>query len=175
MSSYFARYFDTPRDSLVMLFHVSTSVDDSIMDWLSLCHAILDCHAKIMTLAMPNFPRIEWRGSLDYVPRRVISYMKAQWMVGKGCLPYLIFVRDVGVDTPLIESVSVVRDFPDVFPAELSGMPPNKDMDFGINLVSGTQHICIPPYRMTLAELKELKEQLQELFDKGFIMPSVSP
>ena len=63
------------------------------MDWLSPCHAILDCHAKTVTLAMPGLPRIEWRGSLDYVPSRVISYLKAQRMVGKGCLSYLAFCK----------------------------------------------------------------------------------
>ncbi|XP_070032237.1 uncharacterized protein [Nicotiana tomentosiformis] len=54
-------------------------------------------------------------------------------------------------------------------------MSPNKDIDFGIDLVSSTQPISIPPNRMAQAELKELKEQLQELLDKGFIRPSVSP
>jgi len=51
------------------------------MDWLSACHAVLDCHAKIVMLAMPGFPRAEWSGFVDYVPSRVISYLKAQRMV----------------------------------------------------------------------------------------------
>ncbi|XP_070009504.1 uncharacterized mitochondrial protein AtMg00860-like [Nicotiana sylvestris] len=58
-----------------------------------------------------------------------------------------------------------------MFPADLPGMLP----DFGIDLVLGTQPISIPPYRMAPSEVKELKEQLQELLDKGFIRPSVSP
>ncbi|XP_070008586.1 uncharacterized protein [Nicotiana sylvestris] len=81
-------------------------------------------------------------------------------MVGKGCLSYLDFVRDVGVEAPSIDSVPVARDFTDVFPADLSGMPLARDIDFGIDLVLGTQPISIAPYRMALAELKELKEQL---------------
>ncbi|XP_070034504.1 uncharacterized protein [Nicotiana tomentosiformis] len=124
---------------------------------------------------MPGLPRIEWRGSLDYVSSRVISYLKAQRIVGKGCLAYLAFVRDVGADTPAIKSISVVRDFPDVFPTDLPRMPSDKDIDFGIDLVLGTQPISIPPYRMSSAELKELKEQLQELLDKGFIRPNIWP
>ncbi|XP_070005398.1 uncharacterized protein [Nicotiana sylvestris] len=96
-------------------------------------------------------------------------------MVGKGCLSYLALVRDVGPETPSIDSVLVVKEFPDVFPADLPGMPPDIDIDFGIDLVRGTQPISIPPYRMAPAELKELKDQLQELLDKGFIRPSVSP
>ncbi|XP_070031976.1 uncharacterized protein [Nicotiana tomentosiformis] len=96
-------------------------------------------------------------------------------MVEKGCMAYLAFVRDVNADNPTIESVPVVRDFPDMFLADLSGMPPNKDIDFSIDLVSGTQPISMPPYRTAPAELKELKEQLQEFLDKGFIRPSVLP
>ncbi|XP_070041564.1 uncharacterized protein, partial [Nicotiana tomentosiformis] len=96
-------------------------------------------------------------------------------MVGKGVLSYLAFVRDVGADTPTIDSVPVERDFLDVFSADLLGMSPDRDIDFGIGLVPGTQPISIPPYHMAPAELKELKENLQELLDKGFIRSSVSP
>ncbi|XP_070042845.1 uncharacterized protein [Nicotiana tomentosiformis] len=124
---------------------------------------------------MPGVPRLEWKVSLNYVPSRVISHLKAQWMVEKGCLAYLAFLRNVSVDTPTVESVTVVRDFPDVFPANLSGMPPDKDIDFCIDLVPGTYPISIPSYRMAPTKLKELNEQLQKLVDKEFISPSVSP
>jgi len=67
-------------------------------------------------------------------------------------------VRDVNADTPTIHSIPAVRELLDVLPADLSGMPPDRDIDFGIDLVPGTQPISIPPYRMTLAKLKELKE-----------------
>jgi len=113
------------------------------MDWLSSCRAILDGHAKTMTLAMPGVPRIEWRGSIEFVPSRVILFLKAQRMVGKGCLSNLSFLRDVGAETPSIDFVSFVREFPDVYHADLSGMPPDRDFDFGIDLVSGTQPISI--------------------------------
>ncbi|XP_070041114.1 uncharacterized protein [Nicotiana tomentosiformis] len=136
------------------------------IDWLSPCHAIQDCHANTVTLAMPRLPRVEWRGSLDYVPSILISYVKAQRMVGKVCLAYLTFVRDVSADAPTVESVPVVRDFSDVFPVDLSGMPPDRDIDYGIDLVPGTQPVPIPPYCRAPTELKELKEQLQELLER---------
>ncbi|XP_070036563.1 uncharacterized protein [Nicotiana tomentosiformis] len=119
--------------------------------------------------AMPGLPWLEWRGTLDYIPNRVVSFVKAHRMVEKGCEAYLALVRDSGVDTPTVESVPIVRDFPDVFSSDLLGMPPDKDIDFGIDLFTGTQPISIPPYRMALVELKDLKEHLQELLDKGFI------
>ena len=74
-----------------------------------------------------------------------------------------------------IESVSVVREFLDVFPADLPGMPPDRDIYFCIDLEPGTRPISIPPNRMAPAELRELKAQLQELLNKGFIRPSASP
>ncbi|XP_070040917.1 uncharacterized protein [Nicotiana tomentosiformis] len=124
---------------------------------------------------MSGLPRVECRGSLGHIPSKVISYMKAQRMVENGCLAYLAFVRDISTDTPTVESVSIVREFPYVFPAYLSGMPLDRDIDFSIDLVSGTQPVFIPLYHMAVAELKELKEQLQEFLDKSFIRPSVSP
>ncbi|XP_070013268.1 uncharacterized protein [Nicotiana sylvestris] len=96
-------------------------------------------------------------------------------MVGKECLPYLAFARDVGANTPIIDSILVLRDFPDMFPIDLLGMPLDRDIYFGIDLVPGTQPISIPPYHMAPTELKELKEHLQELLDQGFIRPSVLP
>ncbi|XP_070019937.1 uncharacterized protein [Nicotiana sylvestris] len=176
VSSYVAHYLDMPRDSLVMLVHVSATVGDSIMvdcvyrscvvkiggyktrvdilflsmvdfhvilgmDWLSPYHTILVYHAKTVKLAMLGLPRLEWRGSLDHVPSRVISYLKSQQIAEKGCLALM---RDVSVDIPTID------------------------------LVLGTQPISILPYDMAPIELKDLKEQLQELFDKGFIGLNVS-
>ena len=69
----------------------------------------------------------------------------------------------------------VVCEYEDVFLDELSGLPPHRDVDFIIELHSGTSPISITPHRMTLVELQKLKVQLQELLDKGFIRPSTSP
>ncbi|XP_070002525.1 uncharacterized protein [Nicotiana sylvestris] len=63
----------------------------------------------------------------------------------------------------------------DVFPYELPGIPPEREIDFGIDLLPGMQPISILPYRMAPAVLKELKEQLKDLLEKGFIKPSTSP
>ena len=69
----------------------------------------------------------------------------------------------------------VVNEFPDVFPEDLPGLPPEREVEFGIDMIPDTQPISIPPYRMAPAELRELKEQLQDLLEKGFIRPSISP
>jgi hypothetical protein len=74
-----------------------------------------------------------------------------------------------------VEKIPMVCDYPDVFPDELPGMPPDRDIEFAIELQPGTAPISKRPYRMPLAELAELKKQLQELLVKGFIRPSTSP
>ncbi|XP_070049357.1 uncharacterized protein [Nicotiana tomentosiformis] len=84
----------------------------------------------------------------------------ARHMGEKGCLAYLAYVRDTIAETPAIDSVHIVREFSDVFPSNLLGMPPDRDIDFCIDLDP---------------ELKELKERLEELLAKGFVRSSVSP
>jgi hypothetical protein len=74
-----------------------------------------------------------------------------------------------------IEDVPVVREYPDVFPEELLGMPPDRDIEFVIDLIPGTSPIAKRPYRMAAPELTELKKQLRELQRSGFIRPSSSP
>jgi hypothetical protein len=69
----------------------------------------------------------------------------------------------------------VVRDFPDVFPEELLGMPPDREVEFVIDLLHGTAPISKRPYMMSVEELKELKKQLTELHEAGYIRPSSSP
>ncbi|XP_070057806.1 uncharacterized protein [Nicotiana tomentosiformis] len=137
------------------------------MDWLSPYDTILDCHAKIVTLAMPELPRLEWKGSSISTSSQVIYFMKARHMGEKGYLAYLAYVWDTTIESLTIDLVPVVREFGHMFPSDLPGMPPDRDIDFCIDLAPGTQPISIPLYRMAPKELKELKEQLEELLAKG--------
>ncbi|GKF66130.1 hypothetical protein Tco_0192647 [Tanacetum coccineum] len=74
-----------------------------------------------------------------------------------------------------LEDVLIVRDFPEVFPEDLPGLPPTRQVEFQIDLVPGVAPVARAPYRLAPSEMKELSEQLQELSDKGFIRPSSSP
>jgi hypothetical protein len=84
-------------------------------------------------------------------------------------MAFLVDEKFVGVN------IRVVRDFPDVFPEELPGMPPDTEVEFVIDLLPGTAPISKRPYRMVVEELKELKKQLTELQEAGYIRPSSSP
>ncbi|GKD01612.1 hypothetical protein Tco_1171886, partial [Tanacetum coccineum] len=72
-------------------------------------------------------------------------------------------------------NISVVRDFVDVFLEDLSGLPPQRQVEFRIDLIPGAMPVAKSPYRLAPSEMQELSGQLQELQDKGFIRPSHSP
>ncbi|CAN4118089.1 unnamed protein product [Withania somnifera] len=127
------------------------------MDWLSPHKALLDCYAKIVTLALPCSSPVVWRGYISRAPSGFISCLRARRLIGKGCVAYLAHVRDLRVDTPTPESVPIVSEFLDVFPTDLLCLPPQRDIDFSIELEQGTKPISIPPYRMAPTELREPK------------------
>nr|GFB06805.1 hypothetical protein [Tanacetum cinerariifolium] len=88
---------------------------------------------------------------------------------------FLATIHDTTSDVPSIHDQPIVSEFPDVFPDELPGIPPVREVEFNIELIPGAEPISKAPYRMAPIELKELKDQLQELLERGFIRPSVSP
>ena len=96
-------------------------------------------------------------------------------MVKSGCKAYLAHVIDTRIINNTIENILVLNEFLDVFSDDLPGSSPDREVEFIIELVLGVAPIFISLYRMTPIELKELKTQLQELLDKKFIRPSVSP
>ncbi|GJV75167.1 putative reverse transcriptase domain-containing protein [Tanacetum coccineum] len=109
----------------------------------------------------------------------VISCSKAQEYMAKGCQVFLAQIsakkEEDKSERKQIEDVPIVRDFPEVFPEDLPGLPPARPVEFQIDLVPGAAPVARAPYRLAPSEMKELSEQLQELSDKGFIRPSSSP
>ena len=145
------------------------------MDWLSRHQAIVDCRMKRVTLRTPNEEEVTFIGDRSNHLSNVISAATARTMVRKGCEAYLAYVIDTVKARPSVSDIPTVSDFPDVFPKELPGLPPHREIEFAIDVVLGAIPASITPYRMAPLELKELKLQLQELLEKGFIRPSVSP
>ena len=101
--------------------------------------------------------------------------MKAKRLVQQGGWTILACAIDVRGKEKTLENVSIVNEFPNVYMDDLPGIPPSQAVDFIIEFELGTGPISKAPYRMALAELKELKAQLQDLRDKGFIQPSIFP
>ena len=145
------------------------------MDQLHSCYASVDCITSIIRFQFPNKPILELKGSCLAHMGRFISYLKARKMISKGYLYHVVCVKDSTSKTQNLESVPVFCEFPEVFPEDLPGNPPEREIDFGFDVLQDTYSISIPPYRMALAEFNELKEQLKDLPDKDFIKPSISP
>ena len=92
------------------------------------------------------------------MPQNLISAIIARKMLKRGCRGYLAVVRDIEAIKGVVERVPVVCEFPDVFPEELPGLPPDREIEFCIDVVPDTDPISMPPYKMVPTELKELNE-----------------
>jgi hypothetical protein len=123
------------------------------MDWMSKYQGHIDCAMKSITITNSEGIQIE---HIATMPSRKAYYKKF-------------------VSGPTIDQVPVVCEYPDVFPEELPGMPPNRDIEFIIELVPGTAPIAQRAYCMNPQELEELKRQLADMLSKGLIRPSASP
>nr|GEW84023.1 putative reverse transcriptase domain-containing protein [Tanacetum cinerariifolium] len=144
------------------------------MDWLILHDAVIVCGKKEVHVPLKKRTLIV-KGD-DCVSRlKVVSCMKVKKYVDRGS--YLFFAQVVEKE-PIerrLEDVSVICKFLDVFPEDLPGLPPPRELEFKIELVPGAALEACAPYRLAPSEMKELAKQLQELSDKGFIRPSSSP
>nr|GFC69777.1 putative reverse transcriptase domain, aspartic peptidase domain protein [Tanacetum cinerariifolium] len=139
------------------------------MDWLTEHRATIDCHSKRVIFGNLNNPEFIYHGSRPGKPIKIISALKARTLISHGCEGFLASIKDTLLDGPRLKSHPVVRNFPYVFPDELPGLPPEREVEFTIELIPGAQPISKAPYRMAPVELKELKDQLQELLERGFI------
>ena len=141
------------------------------MDWLSRHRATLDWYKKEVKFHRPGKLEVKFRGIRRELSSSMISAMAARRMLRKGCQDYLAYVVEIRKEGTMVEEIPVVREFPD----DIARLPPEREVEFTIDLITGTEPISIPPYRMAPAELRELKAQLEEFLSKGFIRPSISP
>jgi hypothetical protein len=125
------------------------------MDWLEENGAQIDCKEKTVSLRCPGGGRTVYQGDRH-------AHIEVQLQLNT-------------LKEAKLEDIPVVNEFQDVFPKELPGIPPDREIEFTIDLIPGTAPIAQAPYKMGPKELVELKEQLDELEQKGFIQESISP
>jgi predicted aspartyl protease len=124
------------------------------MSWLRKSKAIIQCGRGTIELTSPKGEIFQVQIAVTTSSKRAMFFI-AEEFVGNN--------------------IRVVRDFPDVFPEELPGMPPDREVEFVIDLLPRTAPISKRSYKMSVEELKELKKQLTELQEAGYIRPSSSP
>ncbi|GJQ92136.1 putative reverse transcriptase domain-containing protein [Tanacetum coccineum] len=125
------------------------------MDWLSNQKAMIVCHEKIVRIPVEGGKVLCVQGERNVRKTNTLMSTKA--------------------NEPTLSDIPIVRDFEDVFLDDLSGLPPQRQVEFHIDLIPGATPVAKSPYRLAPSEMQELLEQLQELQDKGFIRPSHSP
>ena len=163
---------DFPIDFIVLGIHDFDIVLG--MDWLSKHKATLDFYKKEVRLVRLEEPGLIFRGIKREITPSLINAMTTSKMLRKGYQCYLALVVDRRQEGTRLEDIPIVKEFLDVFLDDFSGLPPDRAIDFVIELIPGTKPISIPPYKMAPTEFKELKAQLEELLSKGFIRPSSS-
>ncbi|KAL8126189.1 hypothetical protein AgCh_013466 [Apium graveolens] len=163
-----ARTFKMTQKSPVHNFDVVAG-----MDWLSRYKANIDCKKKRVVMYTPDNQRISYQGQRQ--DKKFLSVMQAKRLLREGCEAYLAHAVDTKKETPILDEIPIVRELPDIFPEELPGLPPDREIEFSMDLIPGVELVSKAPYRMAPMEMKELAKQLQELLDKGVIRPSVSP
>ena len=124
------------------------------MAWLAAHYAIVDCHRKKVIFQVPSEIEFCFVGSGTYTSPRVISALQARRMMKKGCKGYLASVKDTQQGELKLEDILVVREFPE----DLLGLPPDREIEFSIDLLPGSSPISKALYQMAPAEFRELKE-----------------
>ena len=161
------------RANLIIL--KSSGIDVILgMDWLRACKGVIDCAQQVVTLTNPQGKKMEVKmvTSTDDTAAEKGRVAEAERILAATLVDEGTVCVAEGTE---LADVPVVCDFPDVFPEELPGMPPDRDIQFSIDLKPGTAPISIRPYRMDVKDLAELKKQIDELLGKGYIRPSSSP
>ncbi|XP_073283938.1 uncharacterized protein [Primulina huaijiensis] len=145
------------------------------MDTLSNYRATVDCFHGVVRFTPYYGSKWNFYGSDLQSRIPLVSAMEMFRILSSGNEGFMIYAVDATQGKRFEASdIPVVKEFPDVFPDEIPGFPPQRGIDFSIELVSGTNPISRAPYRLAPTELKELKEQLQDLLEKCYIRPRFS-
>ncbi|GKB31188.1 putative reverse transcriptase domain-containing protein [Tanacetum coccineum] len=152
------------------------------MDWLTKYHGVILYDEKIVRVPFRREMLI-FQGNKNNKREEsrlnIIPCTKAQMYLLNGCDVFLAHITTKETknksEGKQLEDMPIVRDFLEVFPEDLPGIPPSRQVEFQIVLVPGAAPIALAPYRLAPSEIKELAEQLQELSNKGFIRPISSP
>ncbi|GKB12963.1 hypothetical protein Tco_0846886 [Tanacetum coccineum] len=144
------------------------------MDSLSKYHARIICYEKVIHIPI-NGETLIIQGDRSKTRLSLISCIKTERYISRGYQVFIAQVIDKKSEEKRLEDIPVVREFLEVFPKDLPGLPPICQVEFQIDLIPKAAPVAQAPYRLALSKMQELSNQLQELADRGFIRPSTSP
>ncbi|GKE47051.1 putative reverse transcriptase domain-containing protein [Tanacetum coccineum] len=144
------------------------------MDWLSKYHARIICDEKVVHIPIDGETLII-RGDQSKTRLSLISCIKTERYISRGYQVFVAQVMEKKSDEKRLEDIQVVREFTEIFPEDLPGLPSVRQVEFQIDLIPGAAPVARAPYRLALLKMQELSNQLQELADRGFIGLSTSP
>ncbi|KAJ9547141.1 hypothetical protein OSB04_019684 [Centaurea solstitialis] len=127
------------------------------MDWMSNHRATICCAEKIVMLALPDGGVLEVHGEKPRKDIKIVSFMKMRSHLRKECVAFMAHVVDKKAKEKQIQDIPIVRDFPEVFPKELPGLPPQRQVEFHIDLIPGAGPVAKSPYRLAPSEMQELE------------------
>ncbi|KAJ9538531.1 hypothetical protein OSB04_031264 [Centaurea solstitialis] len=179
---------DVYRSCTIVIHGVSFSIDliptpmngvDVIVgvNWMFRNHGVVDCAEQLVRIQNPSGGELIVYGEERKKRLAFCSVAKVRRYLRHGCAGYLAYAMTSSAEEKKLSvaDIPVVSEYPDVFPEDLSDIPPEREVEFGIDLVPGAAPVACTPYRLAPPELQELSSQLQELSEKGFIRPSSSP
>ncbi|XP_075492406.1 uncharacterized protein LOC142530456 [Primulina tabacum] len=146
------------------------------MDWFSSNGASINFWQRSVSVRPPSGKSFVFKATMNKKMLHIISCICARKLMKRGCQAFLASILSLSEQVgQRLEDVEIVRDFPNVFLEDVSSIPPDKEVDFSIELMPGTLPISKAPYRLVPAERKELKDQIQDLLEKGLIRVIFSP
>ncbi|KAJ9546708.1 hypothetical protein OSB04_019251 [Centaurea solstitialis] len=179
---------DVYRDCVIVIHGVTFTIDlipipmngiDVIagVDWMFRNGGTVDCAGQLVRIQNPSGGELIVYGKGRRKQLAFCSVANARRWLQRGCEGYLAYavIDQAEERKPSVADVPVVNEYPDVSPEDLPGIPPDRQIEFGIDLVPGAAPVARAPYHLAPPELQELSSQLQELSKKGFIRPSSSP
>nr|GEV32260.1 putative reverse transcriptase domain-containing protein [Tanacetum cinerariifolium] len=129
------------------------------MDWLSKYHSKILCDEKVFHIPIDDKTLIS-QGDRSKTRLNLISCIKTERYISRGCQIFMIQVMEKKSGEKRLEDILVVKEFPNVFPEDLHGLPPILQVEFQIDLIPGTTHVARVPYRLAPSEMQELSNQL---------------
>ncbi|XP_024990677.1 uncharacterized protein LOC112524966 [Cynara cardunculus var. scolymus] len=142
---------------------------------VGMSRAEICCFERIVRIPYQDGETLSIQGEKPGRSLKMVSCVKICKYMRKKCVVFLDHVSEWKSEEKHIQDIPVVRNYPEVFLDDLSGLPPSRQVEFRIDLVPGAAPVAKAPYRLALAEMQELSGLLQELLNKGFIRPSSSP